>query len=120
VYTITRLGDVCLILVEHDLDLSTSRLLASSIDLAAAGSQGRIVVSLEACTFCDASALTVLIRAKAVLGERLSIFVPPSNLVRRIFEITNLVVWLGLTSTILGAAPARPEFASEPFGEMTG
>jgi anti-anti-sigma factor len=119
-YTITRQGDVCLILVEHDLDLSTSRLLASSIDLAAADPRGRIVVSLEACTFCDASALNVLIRAKAVLGDRLSIFVPPGNLVRRIFELTNLVVWLGLTSTIYGVATAPSTSEPEEFGEMTG
>ena len=102
VFTITQRGDTCLILVEHDIDMFSSSALASSITLAAAGTQRRIIVSLETCSFIDASALTVLIQAKTELGDRLAIVVPLENRIRRIFEITNLISWLKITTTPQG------------------
>jgi hypothetical protein len=57
-------------------------------------------VSLDACTYCDASGLSVLLRAKAVLGARLSIVVPARHVTRRIFEITNKVEPLGLREAL--------------------
>lgn len=57
-------------------------------------------MSLDACTYCDASGLSVLLRAKAVLGARLSIVVPARHVTRRIFEITNKVEPLGLREAL--------------------
>jgi anti-anti-sigma factor len=99
-YNVTQYGDGCLIRVEHDLDTITSPSLASAIELAASGTPGRVIVSLERCFYCDASALTVLLRAKLVLGARFSIFVPHENRICRLFEITGLTQRLGLIASI--------------------
>lgn len=82
--------------VERDLDICSSGSLASAIRLASAVADRHLIVSLEDCNFCDASALTVLLGAKASLGARLSIVVPVGRAVRRIFEVTNLTQRLSL------------------------
>ncbi len=107
-YSVTQYGDGCLIRVEHDLDIVTSPSLASAIELAASGTTGRVIVSLEACSYCDASALTVFLRVKTALGARFSIFVPRESRVRRLFEITGLLQRLGVVASISPTADALP------------
>ncbi len=107
-YSVTHFGNGCLIRVEHDVDILTSPSLASAIELAASGTNGPVVVSLEACSYCDASALTVFLRAKAALGARFSIFVPSEHPIRRLFEITGLTQRLGLVASISLTGDVRP------------
>ena len=99
--------------MEHDLDIGTSPSLAAVIELASSENLGRIIVSLESCPFCDASALTVLLRAKNALGSRLSIVVPASHSTRRIFEITGLTARLALCGDLDEALSAGSPLASD-------
>jgi anti-anti-sigma factor len=99
---------VRIINVEHDLDICSSGSLASAIGLASAVADRHIIVSLEDCKFCDASALAVLLGAKASLGARLSIVVPLGRAARRIFEITNLTRRLSLCASLDEALAAAP------------
>jgi len=100
VSTMRQRGEACIIEVERELDVFTSSSLASAIEGAARIGGHHVVVSLEACTYCDASALTVLIRAKKLLGSALSICVSHGHSVRRIFEVTNLAAPLALRASL--------------------
>jgi anti-anti-sigma factor len=100
IFSVRQHGDVRVINVEHDLDICSSGSLASAIRLAGAVADRRLIVSLEDCNFCDASALAVLLGAKAALGARLSIVVPTGRPVRRVFEITNTAQRLSLFANL--------------------
>ncbi len=84
----------------------SSALLAAAIQLAVASVQTQIIVSLEACTFCDASALTVLLEAKAALGDRFTIVLPYAHPMRLIFDVTNLTEKLALLGDLEAALNA--------------
>jgi anti-anti-sigma factor len=103
IFSVTQKRNVSVIQVEDDLDIATSATLASGIEDAIRSMPGRIVVSLESCRYCDASGLRVLLEAKALLGNRLSIVVPPRRSRRLIFEITELVERLDLRDTLEAA-----------------
>ena len=92
-FEIRETPDATIIHVAQDLDIATSPDLEKAIAIAEARAK-KIVVSLEHCTYCDSSALGVLIRTKKHLGDRLVTVVPIENRARRIFEITGLVAAL--------------------------
>lgn len=96
IFSVSQYGEANVIRVHHDLDYSTSASLGAAIRLTAAGSRRHLVVSLEHCRSCDASALRVLLGAKVTMGSRLSVVAPATPSVRLIFEITRLTKHLGL------------------------
>lgn len=73
---------------EGELDLSTTPILQQAI-CDAAGRSRRIRLDLSDLTFTDAAGLTVLVRAKQKLGERLTI-AHPVGTVRRVLALTLL------------------------------
>jgi anti-anti-sigma factor len=93
-------GGVNVIEVAADLDIASSSALASAIELAARMPHRRTVVNLVDCQYCDSTGLSVLVRAKRRLGERLVIVGPSRGAGRRAFDITELTEALALCSTL--------------------
>jgi anti-anti-sigma factor len=93
-------GGVNVIEVAADLDIASSGALGSAIELAAHMPYQRTVVNLVDCQYCDSTGLSVLVRAKRRLGERLVIVGPSRSAGRRAFEITDLTQALALCTTL--------------------
>lgn len=115
-FNIERNGDRTILAVWTDLDIRTYASFDGVLRAAAATTEGRIIVSLERCQYCDSKGLDVLLRAAKTLGSRLTVVVPPDNVSRRVFEvcrIPQLMSVVGSMREALGesqdvARPARP------------
>lgn len=101
-------GTSTVIHVDHDLDIASSPLLDASIRLAEGDTDSGIIVSLERCTYCDATGLTVLVRAKKRNGSNLTIVVPDTARCYRAFEITGLSKSLSLSPSLQRALEMVP------------
>jgi len=101
---------VNVIAVAADLDIASSGALASAIELAAHMPYQRTVVNLVDCQYCDSTGLSVLVRAKRRLRDRLAIVGPSRIAGRRAFEITELTEALALCTTLEEALtiPEKP------------
>jgi anti-sigma B factor antagonist len=83
---------VHLVTASGELDLSAAPQLSAILTMAAASSQGVVVLDMDGTTFIDSTALGVVIRAADQLtaaGKRL-IVVAPDGPVSRLLELTNL------------------------------
>lgn len=84
-----------------EVDLFTSPDLERAVGEAAAASETQfVVVDFSECRYLDSTTLSVLVRAKKALPERLRIVVPSSVPIRRLFEITNLAGVLNVASSL--------------------
>ena len=84
-----------------EVDLFTSPDLERAVADAAKGSETQfVVVDFTECRYLDSTTLSVLVRAKKALPDRLRIVVPPDLPIRRLFEITNLAGVLDVSSTV--------------------
>ena len=96
------MGDVLVVTVRGELDLTTAPELARARDLVA-GLPAHVVVDLDGVTFLDSSGLNVLMawkRSLARAGAGLSVVVDPSGPVRRVLEISQLVEALGVVESV--------------------
>jgi anti-anti-sigma factor len=75
--------------VDEDLDVVSAAGLAGMIG-ALEAADGAIVVSLEACPFCDSAGLTALLRASKRLGSRFRLVLPARAPARRVFDILDV------------------------------
>jgi anti-anti-sigma factor len=99
---------VNIIEVACDLDIASSGALASAIELAAHMPYERTIVNLVDCQYCDSTGLSVLVRAKRRLGERLAIVGPSRTSGRRAFDITELTEALALCTSLQEALSIPP------------
>jgi anti-anti-sigma factor len=102
-------GGVNIIEVATDLDIASSGALASAIELAANMPYPRSIVNLVDCQFCDSTGLSVLVRAKRRLGDRLAIVGPSRSAGRRAFDVTELTEALALCATLEEALTIPPK-----------
>jgi anti-anti-sigma factor len=102
-------GGINVIDVSRNLDIASSSALLSAIELAAGMPYQRTVVNLIDCRFCDSTGLSVLVRAKRRMRDRIVIVGPSRREGRRVFELTELTEALALCSTLEEALtiPAR-------------
>ena len=79
-------------LVSGEVDLATAPTLTGELDAVMRDSEGAFVVDLCDVSFLDSSGVSVLLRARAVLGreERDLVVVCPPGPVRRILELTGI------------------------------
>ena len=78
--------------IEGEVDVSTAPSLEPALDEAIRETEGAFVIDLSDLEFLDSSGLSVLLRARALLGrdERgLAVICPPGT-VRRLFEIAGV------------------------------
>ena len=80
-------GDVSVIVTSGELDLSVSAQLTDQI---AAAGDDPAVVSLVDCTYLDSTILTVLVQSTKSREGRVTVVLPPTHRLRRIFEIANV------------------------------
>ena len=87
----TTLDHASGMLVRGEVDLSTEPDLSERLDVAIRESEGTFVVDLSDLTFLDSTGITVLLRARALLGreERQLAIICPPGAVRRVFELTG-------------------------------
>jgi anti-anti-sigma factor len=107
---------VNIIEVAADLDIASSGALASAIELAAFMPYPRTVINLVDCQYCDSTGLSVLVRAKRRLGERLIIVGPSRISGRRAFDVTELTEALALCTSLEEALTIPPKAAAGPAG----
>ena len=88
-------------LLRGELDLGTAAQLTATLDAAIRESRGAFVIDLCEVTFLDSSGVSVLVRARAVLGreERALLIVCPHGPARRIFELAGIADLLELFET---------------------
>ena len=104
-------GNASIIEVDDELDIVSSPALAAAIDIAAQSTDRYTIVSLEGCSFCDSTALGVLVKAKKRLGATFLVVLPSSNRINRVFDVTGLKTYLTPCASLqeaLDAANAMP------------
>ncbi len=96
--------------VRGELDIHTAPRLTNVLDSEIRASVGPFVVDLCDLDFLDSSGVSVLVRARALLGreDRELVVICPPGPARRIFEITNLDELLVLFDSREQAASLRP------------
>ncbi len=91
-FEVRATGDAFVVEIDDELDAMTVGALEGAIADAErrAAADGRVVVSLERCGYCDSSSISALLRAWRRLAGRFFVVVPPLGQCRRIFEITSI------------------------------
>jgi anti-sigma B factor antagonist len=84
--------------VVGDVDLSTAPLLERAI--AEAPPDRPVIVDFSACPYLDSSGLTLLVKAYKQRGASLSLVVPATAQIRRVFSIVRLDAVLRIESTV--------------------
>ncbi len=89
------------VLLSGEMDLRTACRLTATLDAAIRESRGAFVIDLCDLTFLDSSGVSVLVRARAVLGreERALVIICPPGPARRIFELAGIDDLLELFET---------------------
>ena len=89
------------VLLRGEMDLDTAPELTATLDAAIRESRGAFVIDLCDVTFLDSSGVSVLVRARAVLGreERALLIICPPGPARRIFELAGIDDLLELVET---------------------
>jgi anti-sigma B factor antagonist len=84
--------------VRGEVDISTAPRLTEILDAAIRESDGAFVVDLSDLAFLDSTGVSVLIRARALLGrdERPLLIICPPGPARRIFDIAGIADLLTL------------------------
>ncbi len=98
----SRVAEAAIVAVFGEIDMATAPELASAIESVGDGA-GRVVVDLSEVTFLDSSGLNALVHCQRALEARQIAFrvVSPANhLIRRVFEIAQLTVPLGLVESL--------------------
>lgn len=86
------------VLVRGEVDIDTAPRLSVALDAAIRESEGAFVLNLCDVSFLDSSGVSVLIRARAVLGreDRQLLIVCPPGPARRVFDIAGIADLLTL------------------------
>ena len=94
--------------VEGEVDVSTTAELEFALDEAIRDTEGAFVIDLCDLEFLDSSGLSVLLRARALLGreERALAVICPPGPVRRLFDVTGVAELLFLFGSREEAAAA--------------
>jgi anti-sigma B factor antagonist len=99
--------------LQGEMDLSRVPALEQALDDAIRGSEGAFVIDLSELEFLDSSGLSVLLRARALLGreERSLAVVCPPGPVRRLLDVTGAAELLFLypTREVAAAALVPPD-----------
>lgn len=82
-------GDVNVVTVVEEIDISNARFLEDQTTAALAASP-KLIVSLERCQYIDSSGLRVLIRLSNRRDVEFGVVVPPGTQTRRIFDLAGL------------------------------
>jgi anti-anti-sigma factor len=92
------LGEVPGIALAGEIDIAVAPQVSAALDEGARTTDGAFVVDLSDLEFLDSSGVTVLVRARAVLGreDRELVVICPPGPVRRIFEVAGIVDLLAL------------------------
>ena len=91
-FDVEALGDSEVIHVRDEIDFGTAPELQHVIELLAGHHPlRRIIVSLEGCSYCDSSCISVVLKAAQKLGDRFALVLPLQSRARRIFEIVGAV-----------------------------
>jgi anti-sigma B factor antagonist len=100
--------------VQGEVDLSRVRALEQALDEAIRASEGAFVIDLCDLDFLDSSGLSVILRARALLGREersLAVICPPGP-VRRLFDVSGaaelLFLYDGREDAAAALVPPQP------------
>jgi anti-sigma B factor antagonist len=102
--------------IRGEVDLNTATELVEALDAAIRDSGGPFVIDLSNVEFFDSSALSALMRARAMLGRenRVLVVVCPPGPVRRLFDVTRAAEVLELHDAREDAARSLAHRGPEP------
>jgi anti-sigma B factor antagonist len=105
-----RRGDELYIRISGELDIATSDCVEQALSKAEGAAVPAIVVDLGHVTFIDASTLGLFLRAadRATQTGRTFAIVHPSDVVKRVLDVTH-------TTYLLGATPSGVSGGSDPL-----
>lgn len=92
-------GDVEVLYVRGELDLSTVGELESAIERAGA-TERTLMVDLSGCRYVDASVLGALVRARKRLGPAMRVAVGARSIADRLVRLAGLRDYLNVVQTI--------------------
>ena len=97
-------------LLHGEMDLDTAPHLTATLDAAIRETRGAFVIDLCDVSFLDSSGVTVLVRARALLGreERALLIICPPGPARRIFELAGIDALSELCEPRAHAAASLP------------
>lgn len=84
------IGDAAIVRVAEEIDSVSAPRLEHVIKTVELATSGRVVISLENCSYCDSTCLGIVLRAVSRIGPRLGVVVPRGTIVRRLFEVTGM------------------------------
>ena len=102
------LGEVPGIVLAGEVDIAVGKQVEAALDAGVRASAGAFVLDLSELEFLDSSGVSLIMRARALLGreERELVLVCPAGPVHRIFEISGVIDLLVIFPTREAAAAA--------------
>ncbi len=98
-----------------DVDISCRDVFRKELDGAAAAQSGPLAVSLEDCSYCDCSAIGVLIGVRNKIGARLRIVIPQESRLRVMFARLGLLDVLGVAATVADVVASTASVGASPI-----
>jgi anti-sigma B factor antagonist len=96
-------GDVCIAVLEGEVDLASARHLCAEILRQLSTESLGVVLDLSAVRYLDSTGVSLLFDVHRALGERrqrLAIVVPETSNLRRLFKITSLGAVIPIRDTV--------------------
>ncbi len=84
------IGDAVIVRVTEEIDFVSAPRLEHIIKTVELVGPGRVVITLEDCSYCDATCIGIVLRAVSRIGPRLAVVAPPGTIARRLFEVTGM------------------------------
>jgi anti-anti-sigma factor len=98
--SLESLGTLDVVRVYGELDLAYAEKFEAMLTRVAESGKA-LAVDLSQCRYIDTTIISVFIRVRRLLGEKLTLIVPPSGSVDRIFKITGLAESLGVVPNLV-------------------
>jgi anti-anti-sigma factor len=92
-----------------ELDFGNSRKFAAALERAARLDHP-LAIDLTKCRYMDASAISVLVRARSAMSSRLSVVADPNGIPKRVLALTNVEDELDIAPTVADALATRNAF----------
>jgi anti-anti-sigma factor len=85
--------ELCLVRVRGEIDLSNASDVGDAVAAAVPGAAARVVVDLSGTTYLDSTGIAMIFHLSERLGHQrqpLRVVVPPTSVIRRVVDITDL------------------------------
>ena len=103
VFAVEEQATAVIIRVRDELDYLNSGQLDAAIARFTSQGTRNVIIDFTECRYIDSSVLSVIVRARKTLGDRLRLVIPPQSHIHRIFSIAGLERTLRIENTLAEA-----------------